>query len=146
MKRTRYDSEYDKVRAAAGMDRFAPEFPEVDRPAPQPQYRSRVRIDAALEEYRQQMATKEAQEAERRAETKAKLDKISLETSDLLRAAEYRAAGLSIPVINGVQTKASLGLLFSFGWSVQFVDGVRELVLPSAQKPRKRREDYDGNT
>lgn len=121
MKRTRYDAEYERVRRAAKLARAKdPEFPENDEPVKI----DFARVDAAHDDFKQQMAALDVVETQKRAEAAARADKFTRDTNERLRLAEYDAAGITPP--NG--TRCSLELMLRLGWRIEDVGGVRELV------------------
>jgi hypothetical protein len=72
-----------------------------------------------------------AQEAAAEAARAERSRKFSLETAGKMRAREYQAAGVQ-PLTLGPDgyPPASLSFLKSIGWTIQVVDGMKELVRP----------------
>jgi hypothetical protein len=102
----------------------------------------RSRIDAA----RQRNEAAAAQEAIAEAARKESSRTFTLQTNERLRLSEYRAHGVSVPIIAGEPTKSSFHMLISLGWKVEEVFGGRELIPPPPAPPehkRKTRADYD---
>jgi hypothetical protein len=110
MKRTRYDSEYDEIRRAAGLDQ--PEFPEVAAPRPSREDAGKV-DDAAAGRIRAMAQERSAELAARAtADEEAKKAKLAAETiafNERIIVAEYAARGL-IPVRNENGQLISLAL------------------------------------
>lgn len=130
MKRSLYDTEYERVRREAGLDRA--EFPE---PAAASPPIDEVRVKAAHEDFKQRMAELDAWETKRAAEAAARTDAFTRHNNERVRLAEFARASLVPPV--GTQT--SLELLLWMGWKIEEADGQRVLVRPGK---RKTREDY----
>jgi hypothetical protein len=130
MKRSLYDSEYERVRRQAGMTQ--PEFPEpreVEIGTP------RV-LD---EDFRQRMAVNAEHEAKKAAERKVHADALSMRANELVRLKEYERAGVD-PLPGGV----SLALALHMGWKIEQVGDRNVLVAPSANRGTgRRREDYE---
>jgi hypothetical protein len=131
MKRSLYDSEYERVRREAGLDR--PEFAEPEESPPV----DIARIEAAHDDFKGRMAAFDVHETQRRAEAKAEADRYTREINERGRLAEFAHAGVAPPV--GVQ--ASLELLLWIGWTIEEADGQKVLIRPK-QVPRKTREEY----
>jgi hypothetical protein len=142
MKRDRYASDYEQVRRQAGLGRPQMEFP--DDPAPV----NLGRIDAAHDDFKQRMAALAEHDAAAAAERKRKADDLTKRANGTVALAEYRAAGVESPSVDGDGApRVSLSLLLSIGWTVEDVDGARELVAPRAKSTkRQRRDDYDRST
>lgn len=66
------------------------------------------------------------QEAERDAAAKKRTVAFMAETNQNMILAQYRAAGVEPPS----KTLVSLTMLFSLGWRIEEVDGVKTLVAP----------------
>ncbi len=86
----------------------------------------RNRIEAARELNAARDAQEAAQEAARRAAATAK----TMIFNERNRLSEYRARGVSPPVISGVTTRSSLALLLSVGWRIEQQMGRNVLVPP----------------
>ena len=140
MKRSLYDSEYERVRREAGLKNgghLRPEFPEDDDPAPPRAATTAIVHDP---EFKERMAASAAQEAERRAQAKAEGDRYSREVNARMARREYEVLGLTPP-----EPFVSLALLKSLGWKVEhFEIGGQErweLIRPaSVPAPRQRSE------
>jgi hypothetical protein len=147
LKRSLYDSEYERVRREAGVGaRSRPDFLDDDE-----ETRISERVDAKLQDFRERMA--ELRVAETTAEARRQVDADARRKVWHRRAVigEYQRAGLTPPIIGGDGMPAvSLSLLLSLGWQVremlQVTGGTRlELLKPIAPKPvqrRRTREDY----
>lgn len=141
MKRTRYDTEYDRVREAAGLTRPQYDFPdeeaeERDRAARQ------ARIDAGMVEMRERMAKNEAVETEAQRRAAAEMDANRVRWNERIKRQEFERLGLTPP-----EPLVSLALMISLGWRVEKVtgpEGVERMeLLHPVQRRRKTREDYD---
>jgi hypothetical protein len=116
MKRSRHDSEYEKVRRS----RPRPEFPD-DRPDPA----APARVKEMFEEVKERLAEGNAAEerAERaRAEEHTKRSKAF--TLELIRR-EYDRLGITPP-----EPLVSLALLETIGWRIERVGDRFELMRP----------------
>ena len=132
MKRSLYNSEYERVRREAGLDRA--EFPEF---AAAPPPIDEARVKDAHEDFKQRMVELDTWETKRAAEAAARADAFTRHNNERVRLAEFARASLAPPA--GTQT--SLELLLWMGWKIEEADGQRVLVRPVPMK-RKTREDY----
>lgn len=148
MKRTRYDSEYERVRRSAGLPYATYDLPEEPDASGQ---MAPDRVEAALGDFKQRMGALEAQDAAAAAERKAKADALTARANATVLIHEYAAQGIHPPLTDGrgVPT-VSLAMLLQIGWTIQRVgDGLALLLRPEPkpeQLPRKRMEDYDQST
>lgn len=146
MKRTRYDSEYERVRREAGIGGAAqPEFP--DEPDAHGQKDS-DRVARAHDDFKKRMGAVGAQDAAAAAERKARADDLTARANASVLILEYAAQRVRPPLTDGhgVPT-VSLPMLLQLGWTIQRVgDGLAVLLRPEPEQPRKRREDYDHST
>lgn len=93
---------------------------------------------------------RQLQESKAAAEAKVRVDAMSARSNVGLLLNEYLVAGVEPPFTNGdgIPT-VSLSMLRWQGWTVERVGEVNTLIMPMARPPvhpRKRREDYDGNS
>jgi hypothetical protein len=148
MKRTRYDSEYERVRRDAGLGAAQLDLPE------EPDANGQMapdRVEAALGDFKQRMGALEAQDAAAAAERKAKADDLTARANASVLIHEYAAQGVRPPLTDGhgVPT-VSLAMLLQLGWTIQRVgEGLGVLLRPEPKPeppPRKRMEDYDQST
>lgn len=123
MKRTRYDSEYDKIRDRTGLSRPQVEFPEQeDAPA-----------DVVTEDFRRRMDERAAIEATQAAERKADLEKWRASANRDMVAREYLDYGLTPP-----DPLVSLSLLQSIGWKLEQYGDRWELIPARASVPTSK--------
>jgi hypothetical protein len=140
VKRSLYDSEYDRVRREAGMKnngRLRPEFPEDEETEAPRAARTEIVHD---QEFKDRMAAAAVHQAERRAKDKAEGDRYSREMNERIARREYEVLGLTPP-----DPLISLALLKSLGWRVEHfgIGGQErwELIRPaSAPAPRSGSE------
>lgn len=147
MKRTRYDSEYERVRREAGIGGGAlPEFPEAEEPDAHGQKDS-DRVARAHDDFKKRMGAVGAQDAAGAAERKARADDLTARANASVLILEYAAQRVRPPLTDGhgVPT-VSLPMLLQLGWTIQRVgDGLGVLLRPEPEQPR-RRDDHDRNT
>jgi CRISPR/Cas system-associated protein Cas5 (RAMP superfamily) len=133
MKRSLYDSEYDRVRRDAGYTKPRYEFEGLD-----------VEIDAAAaerekQEFRARMAEAELAEKKRLEELEERHRQRRLEGDRRLLLWEYERLGL-MPL----EPLISLGLALSLGWRIEQIGDRNTLVKPENRPSAvRRREDYE---
>jgi hypothetical protein len=131
MKRSPYDSEYDRIRREAGYAKPQYEFSDED---PKPDI---ARVQAAHEDFKARMAELCKVEEAGAAIRKARSDELSHRANLSVLFDEYHRAGVSAPSVtaDGIPT-VSLSLLISLGWSIQNygIEGAT-LVPPIGWKP-----------
>jgi hypothetical protein len=141
MKRTRYDSEYERIRREAGLAKPQYDFPD-DDPAKLPQLDTE-RVKTAHADFKARMEVRTQYEIEQAAKRKVEADELSARANESLRLAEFDLYGVEPP--DGM--RVSLPLLISLGWTIEEVEGQKVLVRPQPSKqPRSRREDYEAST
>ena len=133
MKRTAYDSEYDRVRRQSGMSRLRPEF-DVDEPG----VADPGRVARAHEDFKRHMAELTAIETKQRAETKARADEFSMAANRAHVLGEYLGRGVEPPFTDeqGNPT-VSLSLLMQMGWRIEG----NWLVPPGWRAPETLRQN-----
>lgn len=109
MKRTRFDSEYDKVRRAAGYTKPNYEFPEARE-----EQLSQERVAAASADFRASMDELANAENALSAEKRVRFDQWRKEHNLKILRREYLDLGITPPV-----PLVSLGLLIQLGWRVE---------------------------
>jgi hypothetical protein len=145
MKRSLFDSEYERIRRESGLARKQPEFPEDDERAPQAPISSE-RVAAALDDFHERMGARTAHETEEAERRKAEYDQNAARWNGRLRLQEYQRAGVTPPTVDfdGWPT-VSLPMLLRLGWSIERVGGEAVLARPAsrpAPAPRKTREEW----
>lgn len=134
MKRGRHDSEYDKIRRAAGYVKPRHEFPDDEE-----ERAAAARVEELNQDFKDRMAelrnAETAQEAERlrkHAERRASVDRA-------IMLDEYKRLDLTPP-----EPLCSLGLLLQMGWKIEpGADGRNVLTRPPAAPKRKTREEWE---
>jgi hypothetical protein len=135
VKRTRYDSEYDRVRREAGFDKPQYEFPEE-----QEEVESVGRVRQMQQDFAERAEAMRAAEAEKSRQMSAELDARRAEFSDRVIRREYAALGIVPPT-----PLVSLSLLRLMGWSVEQIGDEFVLVKPPAP-PRREWRIQDEST
>lgn len=138
MKRTRFDSEYDKVRKRAGFARPHYDFDQLDRPAPTEEARRVAESNADFQEKIAEINRVDAMQSE--ATLKSHAENRRRWDERMIRR-EWEEAGLAPP-----NPLYSIGLALRLGCRVEEVGG--EMVLVRPKRPTatgKKRDDY-GNT
>jgi hypothetical protein len=146
MKRTSYDSEYDKVRRAA----TPKPAPAPAKPAPEPRRASpreeeRSRVQGISDEIRARLSEQQAEERERQRLADKKNADLARAFNEREIMAEYERRRLEPPV----GTLVSLETLLFTGWRIGEDNGRPVLVpplKPDATRRRRRREDYEQST
>lgn len=135
MKRTLYDSEYDRVRRKAGFDKPRYEFPDE-----QEERESEARVEEMSADFRRRMAAVAAEEARVTGERLAAQNKRTSEYSAIVIRREYAALGLTPP-----EPLVSLALLRRLGWTLEeFVIGGETrwaLTKPVTAAPTRRQSE-----
>ncbi len=136
MKRTAYDSEYDRIRREAGYAKPQYEFPDEET---KPDI---ARVQAAHEDFKARIAELRKVEEAGAAIRKVRADELSHRANLSVLFDEYRRAGVSAPFVtaDGIPT-VSLSLLISLGWSIQNlgIEGAT-LVSPMEWQPTLRQD------
>ena len=134
MKRTAYDSEYDRIRRQSGMSRPRPEFDIDDEPS----VADLGRVARAHEDFKRRMAELTAIETKQRAETKARADEFSMAANRAHVLGEYLGRGVEPPFTDeqGNPT-VSLSLLMQMGWRIEG----NWLVPPGWRAPETLRQN-----
>lgn len=135
MKRSAYDSEYDRVRQKAGYARPRPDFPDERE-----EHSAAARVAVKNAEFQKRMADLGAQEAQRTVELEVLLAERSKEISRRMILREYEKEGLQPPAVGVL---VSMPLLLKLGWQIGELDGAKTLIPPGIKKKRKTREDYE---
>lgn len=125
MKRTRYDSEYDKVRKST-FSKLRPEFPEDDEP------KNKAAMNQISEDFKRRLAAGADAGAEATAKRKIEADAFTARANETARLRQFAIAGVSPPP----GSKVSLSLLLSIGWTIHQYNGERVLVGPFT-KPKQ---------
>jgi hypothetical protein len=120
MKRSRFDSEYDQVRRAAGLGR--PEFPEAKE-----EQLSEDRVAAANADFRMRMNELEKAESALAAEKRVRFDQLRKEYNLRMIRRQYENLKITPP-----EPLVSLSLLLQLGWRIEEVgiEGRYSLVRP----------------
>ena len=116
MKRSLYDSEYEKVRREAGLKnngRLRPEFPDDFDPIAPP-LRAMPADIVHDEEFKQRMDARSAHETEQAAKRRVESERYTREVNARMARREYEVLGLTPP-----EPFVSLALLKSLGWKVE---------------------------
>ena len=114
MKRTAYDSEYDRIRRQSGMSQPRPEF-DIDEPT----VRALNRVVEAHEDFKRRMADLMAIETKQRAEAKARADEFSIDANRAHVMGEYIGRGVEPPFTDDQgRPTVSLSLLMQMGWRI----------------------------
>jgi hypothetical protein len=137
LKRGLHDSEYERVRRKAGMDR--PEFPEDE-----PDRDGRLAADRVAEKARETMAIlidrQNQDENERRAKAAADMDGVRRRTNERLMRESWKRYGLEQP-----SPQASLELYISIGWRLEHTAEGWKLFQPVGFVPRATRTNEIGS-
>jgi hypothetical protein len=146
MKRTRYDSEYERVkRETAAKQRGAaapaPAAPAEPRRA-SPRQEECQRVQAIADDIRERHEALEAEIRERERASSTSTVESARAFNERVMRAEYAARGVTPPA----GALVSLDLLLSIGWTITEVMGRPELIRPAPEPERRPRESYDGNT
>jgi hypothetical protein len=145
MKRTRYDSEYERVRREAGVGQF-PEPIDFSKPV------DLGRVEAAHDDFKERMAAFAARDAEEAAKRKASADELSRRANASALAGEYRTFGLAPPLAGGDGApRVSLSMLLSIGWTIAKVEGAGNVLVrppPAVKETKEQRmaREKDMNT
>ncbi len=147
MKRTRYDSEYERVRRESGVGRA--EFPEpIDFSKPV----DLGRVEAAHDDFKERMASFAARDSAEAAKRRASADELSRRANEAILAREYRELGLTPPFVDGAGAPSvSLSMLLSLGWTVGKGEAggnvlVRPPAAPAETKEQRMARQVDLNT
>ena len=141
MKRTRYDSEYDKVKRS-NAPRPAQPAPQPERPKT-PREVERANVQAMVDDLDARNREIEVAERDRARQASEESAHRSREFNERSIRNEYAVRGLKPPV----GTLVSLSTLLFTGWTIGENEDQRAVLIPpAAAPPRKRREDYDQNT
>jgi hypothetical protein len=137
MKRSLYDSEYDRIRKAAGYTAPRYEFPDEEGETAAAR-RTADRINELNDDFRARMAALGEMERQKIAAAQASLDAWRKEHNERQIKREYEQLGLIPP-----EPLVSLSMLYHLGWTVQMVGNENVLVRPLHAAPRRREEEYD---
>jgi ElaB/YqjD/DUF883 family membrane-anchored ribosome-binding protein len=133
MKRGLYDSEYDRIRHAAGYMRPRFEFPDDTE-----EKLSADRVEQMRRDFRERMNEVERAERDRAAAVQQR-HKEHRETVDrLIMENEYKRIGLTPP-----NPLCSLGFLLSVGWRIEQIGDRNVLTRPGSETQRKTREQWE---
>lgn len=138
MKRSLFDSEYERVRRQVGRNQPRPEF-DMDEPDSNGE-RVADRVRTSHEDFKRRMAELDAVSVKQQAERKARADKFSCEANRVQLLAEYESAGVHPPFTDddGKPT-ISLSLLKRMGWRIEnFGNDGYSLVPPGWQAPLRQ--------
>lgn len=139
MKRSLFDSEYDKVRRSAGYAR--PRYDIDDEPSAEDQAATAERVRAANADFQERMSKRTAWEAEQEAKRRAEGVALSLRANESMRLAEFDAAGVEPPL----GFRCSLPLLLLMGWTIDSVSGKNVLVRPFYRSARPKPEEEESS-
>lgn len=134
MKRGLHDSEYEKIRRAAGYGKPQYEFPEIDTEA----MFAAERVEAARQDFHNRMDELNRAEAKKAAEVEARHAEFRLKVDRAILLSEYQRLGLE-----PLEPLISLHLALKLGWSIEQINGKNVLARPTAQQQRKTREQWE---
>ena len=120
MKRTRFDSDYDEIRRAAGFAKPAYEFPDVEE-----EKLSAERVEAMNADFKERMQALADAERTSDATKRAEFDAWRRDYNIRVIKRQYTDLGLMPP-----EPLVSLSLLLQFGWKVEQVGDKMTLVRP----------------
>jgi hypothetical protein len=137
VKRSLYDSEYERIRREAGMrdSRPQPEFLDEEELKLEEQ-RTAARVNEINDDFRARMAALGEAERQKIAAAQASLDAWRKEFNERVIKREYTQLGLMPP-----EPLVSLSLLRKLGWTVQFVGDETVLVRPESWAPTRRQSE-----
>lgn len=135
MKRSLFDSEYDRVRRQSGLNQPRPEF-DMDEPDAHGE-RVADRVTRAHEDFKQRMAELDVVNVKHAAERKVAADQRSMEANRIQLLGEYEAAGIYPPFTDDSgKPTISLSLLKRLGWRIEnFGSDGNSLVPPGWRAP-----------
>ena len=141
MKRSLFDSEYERVRRQAGLNQPRLEF-DMDDPDVNGE-RVADRVTRAHEDFKQRMAELDAVNVKQAAERKVAADQRSMEANRIQLLGEYEAAGVYPPFTDDSgKPTISLSLLKRLGWRIEsFGSDGYSLVPPGWRAPIMQRQD-----
>jgi hypothetical protein len=130
MKRSLFDSEYDRVRRDAGLARPRYERPEFPDEAAEAQAE---RVAAGLADFHARMAELKAAEQQHVVDVDRKHNERRAMIDERMRLREFTDLGLTPPE----GSKCSLGLLLQIGWRVEQVGDKAILTRPNWISPKR---------
>jgi hypothetical protein len=132
MKRTLYDSEYDRIRKAAGLARPQYEFDEFEGREAPPSFR----VDELNDDFKQRMAERSEHEKQKEAAAKANHDAWHKGVNDRMIRREYESLGITPP-----EPLVSLSMLRKIGWTIEQIGDRNVLMRPLGLQPLRSQEE-----